>query len=393
MSFLKSENLKVGYSKKIVVEDINFELKRGEILCLLGPNGSGKSTILKSITDHLKLLGGSICVLEKELNCMKPKDRAKEISVVLTERIVPEMMTAGEIVTIGRYPHTNYFGNLSKQDMAIVEESIKIVNGQALRDKEFKSLSDGEKQRIMIARAICQEADTMVLDEPTSYLDIRYKIELLNILSKLSIEKKKTIIMSLHEIDLVSKIADKVILIKDGKIFRFGPPEEVITDEAIREAYNLDVGSFNTTLGNVELPKSIGVTRVFVVGGGERANILYRGLNKNNMSFFSGILFENDIAYNVSKALANETLVEESFVHIKEDKIAKAKDYINNCKYIIDIGESLQGINSGNGELLNFASENGLEIFTLRREDLGLNMKRMDSISEIIETIKIDINK
>lgn len=390
MSFLKSRNLKVGYAKRTVVEDVNFDLKKGEILCLLGPNGSGKSTILKSITDHLKLLGGTICILEKELNNMKPKERAKEMSVVLTERIAPEMMTALEIVSIGRYPHTNHIGKLNKNDKEIIEESIKIVNGQSLINKEFKSLSDGEKQRIMIARAICQEADTMVLDEPTSYLDIRYKIELLNILSKLSTEKKKTIIMSLHEIDLVSKIADKVLLIKDGKIFKYGPPEEVITNSAIEEAYNLGVGCFNTTLGNVELPKSIGEAKVFVIGGGERANNLYRELNKKNICFFSGILFKNDIAYNTSKSLANDTIVEESFIDIKLDKLDKSKEYIKECKYVIDIGQSLEGINRANIELLNFAFENCIDILSLRCEDLNLNEKRFDTISKIIDMIKID---
>lgn len=395
MSFLQSKNLKVGYPKKIIVEDINFELKKGEILCLLGPNGSGKSTILKSITDHLKILDGSICVLGKELNCMKAKQRAKEMSVVLTERIAPEMMTALEIVSIGRYPHTNHLGKLSREDKQIIEESIDIVNGQKLKNQEFKNLSDGEKQRIMIARAICQEADIMVLDEPTSYLDIRYKVELLNILSKLSIQKKKTIIMSLHEIDLVSKIADKVILIKDGKVFKYGPPEEVINDESIEEAYNLDIGSFNTILGNVELPKSNEKAKVFVVGGGEKANVLYRSLNKKNIGFYSGVLFKNDMAFNISKSLANETIVEDSFIDIRLDKINKSKEYIKKCTYIIDLGESLEGINKRNMELLEFAADNSIEIFSLRREDIGLNLKRFNSVFKIMEEVnrKIESEK
>ncbi len=318
---------------------------------------------------------------------MKSKEIAKEMSIVLTEKIVPDMMTAEEIVGLGRYPHTNHMGKLNEKDIKIINESINIVNGEKLRDKEFKYLSDGEKQRIMIARAICQEADTMVLDEPTSYLDIRYKIELLNILNKLSLEKEKTIIMSLHEIDLVSKIADKVLLIKDGNIFKFGSPEEVITDEAIREAYSLDIGTFNSTLGNLELPKSTKDAKVFVIGGGERVNILYRELNKNNIGFFSGVLFKNDIAYNVSKTLAKETIAEDSFKEIKKKNIDQSKKHIKACKYIIDMGESLEGVNNGNRQLLNFACENGVDILSLRKEDLGLNAKKFESISSIIEII------
>lgn len=389
MMFFKSEDLKVGYSKKIVVDNVNFELKKGQILCILGPNGCGKSTILKSITDHLELIDGSISILGKDLNGMKAMEKAKEMSVVLTEKVSPDMMTAKEIVSIGRYPHTNHFGKLSKNDLDIIEESINIVNGQSLKDKEFKSLSDGEKQRIMIARAICQESDTMILDEPTSYLDIRYKVELLDILSKLSLEKEKTIIMSLHEIDLVSKIADKVLLIKDGEIFKYGTPEEVITDSAIEEAYNLDIGSFNTTLGNVELPRTDEKAEIFIVGGGEKTSILYRALNKKNIGFFSGVLFENDIAFNISKFLAHKTISQKGFIDISYENIEKAKEYIKRCKYVIDMAEDLNGINSGNKNLLEFASKNDIHILSLRKENLGLNMKRCASVSSIIDTIGI----
>lgn len=390
MKFLVTKDLKVGYGKKVVVDGVNFQLEKGEILCILGPNGCGKSTILKSITDHLKLIDGSINILEKDLNKMPAMNRAKEMSVVLTEKASPEMMTALEVVSIGRYPHTNHLGRLSENDKKIIEESINIVNGEKLQDKEFKSLSDGEKQRIMIARAICQEADTMILDEPTSYLDIRYKIELLNILSQLSIEKEKTIIMSLHEIDLVSKIADKVMLIKDGKVFKYGTPEEVITDSIIEQAYDLRAGTFNTTLGNVELPKTKGEAKVFIVGGGDNANILYRGLNKRKIGFYSGVLFENDIAFNISEALGNHTIVGKSFVDIEIEKINKAKDYIRNCKYIIDLGEIFEGINKGNKELLKFASENQVDILSLREGDIGLNTIRCNSITSILDKIKLN---
>ena len=285
MIFLKTNDFKVGYGKRIVVDNVEFSLEKGEILCILGPNGCGKSTILKSITDHIKTLHGSLSLLGKDLNSIPAIERAKEMSVVLTERVTPDMMTARDIVSTGRYPHTNHFGKLEVRDLDIIQEAVDIVHGQELMDKEFKSLSDGEKQRIMLARAICQEADIMVLDEPTSFLDIRYKIELLDILSKLSIEKEKTIIMSLHEIDLVPKIADKVILIKDGVIFDYGPPEEVITDVAIKEVYNLDIGSFNTIAGNVELPKAGGLAKVFVLGGSGRGTKIYRALNKASIGF------------------------------------------------------------------------------------------------------------
>ena len=389
MSFFKSNNLKVGYSKRIVVDDVKIDLSKGEILCILGPNGCGKSTILKSITNHIKILEGNITVLGKDLNNISAKERAKEMSVVLTERVAPEMMTALDIVGTGRYPHTNHFGKCDEKDLKIIEESIEIVNGQELQDKEFKSLSDGEKQRIMLARAICQEADIMVLDEPTSYLDIRYKIELLNILSKLSLEKEKTIIMSLHEIDLVPKIADKVILIKDGKILHYGTPEEVITDESIKEVYNLNIGSFDTTAGNVELPKTLDEPKVFVIGGEGKATKIYRALNKRNIGFYSGILFENDIDCNVSKSLGQETVIQNNFTDISPENIEKAKYYIKKCDFIIDSGVSLEGINKGNQDLLKFAEKEGIKILSLRKENIGIDLINHDSITSLIQYISI----
>lgn len=389
MNFLKTNDLKVGYGKRIVVDNVEFALEKGEILCILGPNGCGKSTILKSITDHIKTLHGSLILLGKDLNSMPTMERAKEMSVVLTERVTPDMMTARDIVSTGRYPHTNHFGKLEDKDMKIIQEAVDIVHGQELMDKEFKSLSDGEKQRIMLARAICQESDIMVLDEPTSFLDIRYKIELLDILSKLSIEKKKTIIMSLHEIDLVPKIADKVILIKDGVIFDYGPPEEVITDDSIKEVYNLDIGSFNTIVGNVELPKAGNLAKVFVLGGGGKGTKIYRALNKASIGFYSGILFKNDIDYNVSNSLAIESVAENSFTEIRKEKLEDAKSLIKECDFLIDSGVDLVGINSGNYELLEYALKQGIEVLSLRDENIGLELKQYESISSIIGKIKL----
>lgn len=387
MTFFSSENLKVGYEKRIVVDGVNIDLNRGEILCLLGPNGCGKSTVLKTITDHIKRIDGSIAILGKELNTLCNKEMAKQMSVVLTNKVAPDMMTSEEIVATGRYPYTNYLGKLTDRDLKVIDESIRVVKGENLRYKEFRSLSDGEKQRIMIARAICQESDIMVLDEPTSFLDIRFKVELLNILRKLSLDRGKTIIMSLHEIDLVPKIADKVLLIKNGSVYKYGVPEDVITDKAIREAYNLNSGSFNVNIGNIELPKITQNPKVFVLGGEGKATKIYRVLNKRGVGFYSGILFKNDIDYNTSKTLAYETIEENCFVDIDSKKIENAKKYIKNCQVLIDSGVSLEGINRGNYDLLRFASKEGLKILSLREEDIGLNSIQYHLISTMINEL------
>ncbi len=168
MNTIKTDSLKVGYSKKIVVDNVSFTLNSGEILCVLGPNGCGKSTLIKSIIDQIKSLDGKISILGEDLHNLSPKEKAKKLSAVLTERPAPDLMTAYELVATGRYPHTNYLGKITKEDEKIIEESISLVNGEKLADKEITELSDGERQRIMIARAICQESDIIVLDDPTS---------------------------------------------------------------------------------------------------------------------------------------------------------------------------------------------------------------------------------
>lgn len=389
MSFFCAENLKVGYQKKVVIDNIEISLNKGEILCLLGPNGCGKSTIIKTITDYIKSLGGTISIVGKSVNSLSNKERAKEISVVLTERIQSEMMSAEDIVATGRYPHTNFFGKITSEDKKIIDDAIDMVNGKSLKNKDFLSLSDGEKQRIMIARAICQESDVMILDEPTSFLDVRYKIEILNILKNLAIKQKKTIILSLHEIDLISKIADKVMLIKDNGIYKYGFPENIITDESIKEAYNINQGSFNVVVGNIELFKNTNFPKVFVLGGGGTATKIYRVLNKKDIGFYSGVLFKSDLDYAVSISLAYDTVTELDFIEISDEKIEKAKEYITKSSILIDAGANFVGINSKNVELIKFSQTNNIPILSFRNKNNFNNsgIIYVNNIPEMIENI------
>ena len=160
---------------------------------------------------------------------------ARKVAVMLTERMKPELMTCHDVVATGRYPYTGRLGVLSGEDENKVDEALMAVHAQELGIRNFLEISDGQRQRILLARAICQEPEVMILDEPTSYLDIRHKLELLEILRKLAKEKEITVIMSLHEIDLAQKISDKVVCVKGDRIAGFGNPEEIFTEEKIRE--------------------------------------------------------------------------------------------------------------------------------------------------------------
>lgn len=387
----KLKDLKVGYKDTIVVNDIDIELKRGEILCVLGQNGCGKSTILKTIIRQINSLDGKISVLNKNLIKMNNKELAKSISVVLTDRISPELVTGEEIVATGRYPHTGKLGKLEKADYKKINEAIDLVNGEELRHKEFVCMSDGEKQRMMIARAICQEPDIIVLDEPTSFLDIKYKIELLHLLSNLALYQNKTIIMSLHEIDLVSKIADKVILIKDNNIYKEGLPEEVLTDENIHYAYDISQGNFNSKIGYIELPKMDSEPNIFVVGGQGKGIPIYRILNRNGLSFYSGIIHKNDIDYEISKSISYKTIGERSFMPISEENIKLAKSYIDKSSIIIDVGSEFIGINESNKKLIDYALGKDMLVIgyksALRRNQIK-QVEYLDSLIEVIRNSK-----
>ena len=207
--YLETKDLSVGYNRTALIHDINIGIEKGEIVTLIGPNGAGKSTILKSITRQLELIAGTVTIQNEDLHAISYKNLATKMAVVLTDRMKPELMTCYEIVATGRYPYTGRLGILTKEDEKKVEEAMAAVHAVELGNRDFNEISDGQKQRILLARAICQEPEIIILDEPTSFLDIRYKLDLLSILRNMAKEKNITVIMSLHEIDLAQKVADK----------------------------------------------------------------------------------------------------------------------------------------------------------------------------------------
>lgn len=247
--FVHSEQMTVGYDGKPLIRDIEIRLNRGEILTLIGPNGAGKSTILKSLTRQLKLVGGTVYLDQKLMSQMSGKEVAQKLAVVTTERIRPELMTCEDIVATGRYPYTGTLGILSEGDWEKVHKAMEMVHALDFKDRDFTEISDGQRQRILLARAICQEPEVIVLDEPTSFLDIRHKLELLSILKKMVLEHHTAVLMSLHELDLAQKISDYVICVHGDRIEKYGTPEEIFTSEYIHHLYGITTGSYNASFG------------------------------------------------------------------------------------------------------------------------------------------------
>ncbi len=361
-SLFRTQSLTVGYNRNILLQDINIRLERGKILTLIGPNGAGKSTILKTITRQLEPIRGVITISGQSIDSMPGKEFAKQTAVVLTERIAPELMTCAEVVAMGRYPYTDMFGRLSDHDKAVVASALEQVHALDLAEREFTALSDGQRQRIMLARAICQEPEIIVLDEPTAWLDIRYKIELLDILRTMAREKGTTIIMSLHEIDLAMKVSDELLCLDGEKITAYGTPEDILSSKAIENLYAIRSGSYNLLFGSVELPKPGGAPRVFVVAGNGKGTPFFRTLQKLGIPFATGILMENDVDCQAAEMLSDHVIKSPCFEQITHEIVEKAKEILAGCRYVLDAGTPIGTLNSANRELLHYAAQKHIPV-------------------------------
>ena len=254
--FLETEKLSVGYDGKPLIRDVCLQVQRGKIVTLIGPNGSGKSTILKTIVGQLSKVSGTVLLEGAPMERCGQKEIAKRMAILMTERIHPELMTCYDVVSTGRYPYTGALGLLGKEDKRIVEESLELVHGRDMADRPFDAISDGQRQRILLARALCQTPEIIVLDEPTSYLDIRYKLELLTILKTMVREKNLAVLMSLHELDLAQRVSDTVVCVSGDRIDRMGPPEEIFSNDYIARLYHMEPGKYDPCFNTLEyVPK------------------------------------------------------------------------------------------------------------------------------------------
>ena len=254
--FLKTENLSVGYDGRALLRDVCLRVQRGKIVTLIGPNGSGKSTILKTIVGQLSKVSGTVLLEEKDMAQMRQNETARRMAILMTQRVHPELMTCFDVVSTGRYPYTGALGLLSREDKAIVLEAMALVNSEDLADRPFDAISDGQRQRILLARALCQQPEIIVLDEPTSYLDIRYKLELLTILKTMVREKNLAVLMSLHELELAERVSDTVVCVSGDRIDRMGSPKEIFFSDYIAKLYHMEPGKYDPCFDTLEyVPK------------------------------------------------------------------------------------------------------------------------------------------
>jgi len=357
--YLHTEHMDVGYDGVPLLRDIEIGVSRGEILTLIGPNGSGKSTILKSMIRQLKLLGGVVVLDGRPMADLREGDIARRMAILMTERLRAELMTGEDVVSTGRYPYTGRLGILTREDRAKVREAIALVHGEEFAGRLFAQLSDGQRQRLLLARAVCQEPEVIVLDEPTSFLDVKHKLELLEILKKLVRERNVAVIMSLHELDLAQKISDRVVAVTKSAVDRCDTPENIFQSDYIEALYGMESGSYNALFGSLEMARVQGKAKAFVIGGGGRGIPVYRALQRRGVPFAAGILWENDVDYPVARSLAAETVAVPPFAPMNEAALKQGRAMMDRCERVLCCLVDFGTLNESNRTLRDEAARAG----------------------------------
>ena len=234
------QNITIHYGEKEIIRDVTFEFPKGKTTTILGANGSGKTSLLKVVSRAVRPLKGEVIFNGKPLNQYKPKELAKKIAYLPQVHYSPTDIDVRTLVSYGRYPYKRFGKGLTRQDKEMIDHAIAITGLKDLETRLLETLSGGERQRAWIAMTICQQPEVLILDEPITYLDIGYQLEVMELIKKLGEEMKITIIMVLHDINLASRSSHYLYSLKDKKIYSRGAPREMITGKTLRDVFHID---------------------------------------------------------------------------------------------------------------------------------------------------------
>ncbi|MGE6379139.1 ABC transporter ATP-binding protein [Peribacillus muralis] len=240
MSILRMENLETNYEKFTVFKNLNLEIKEGLVTTIIGPNGCGKSTLLKTIGRILKQKSGSVFIQGQDLHKIHTKEIAKQLALLPQNPVAPAQLMVEELISYGRYPHRNNVNKLTKEDKETIEWAMDITKTLSFRNRQIANLSGGQRQKVWLAMALAQKTEILLLDEPTTYLDMAHQLEVLQIVEKLNKEQKITTVMVLHDINHASRFSHEIITMKEGEIIKIGSPAEIITPAVLEEVFRID---------------------------------------------------------------------------------------------------------------------------------------------------------
>ena len=325
---IEIQNLSIGYlnkkSKKIVSDNINSTISSGELTCLLGANGIGKSTLLRTITGFQSKLSGNIYIQNKEIEDYSEKELARLVSVVLTEKFDIKNMTSRELIGLGRSPYTGFWGNLSKEDEVVVGEAISLVKIENLAARMIHTLSDGERQKVMIAKALAQDTPIILLDEPTAFLDFPSKVEVMQLLHQLSRKTNKTIFLSTHDLELALQIADKIWLMDKENGIKIGTPEDLSLDGSLSNFFARKGIVFDQNSGLFRVSNDC-EKEIQVKGHGQLFSMVRKALLRE------GIMVNRDIESNPSIEI-KEREIKLYFFEKPSIKCNTIEELLNNLK-------------------------------------------------------------
>ncbi len=242
---LAFKNITLNYGKKQVVNDININLPKGKIVTLVGKNGSGKSSLIKGLTKSIDIVSGEIILDNQPINQFSRKTLARKIAILPQVASAPLDIDVQSLVSYGRFPYKKFGRSYSSEDEAIIEETLKMTHLENLRFQKIMTLSGGERQRARIAMAVCQRPEILILDEPTTYLDIAYQIDILNLIKQINNELNVSIFMVLHDLNLAAKYSDIIYVIDDQTIFKNGKVEEIISEDILEKVFGIDVAMWH----------------------------------------------------------------------------------------------------------------------------------------------------
>ncbi len=357
-----AEGVAAGYRGQPVLEDVALHIRDGEFTAVIGPNASGKTTLLKTLAGLLKPLTGVVYVDGRRVSEMDVGELARSVGVVLTENVRPGLLTVQEVVALGRYPYTGLTGRLKAGDRAEVLAALGDVGIQHLADKPYNVLSDGQRQKVMVARALAQKPKVLILDEPVTYLDPKARVELLLKLRRICRQRKIAVIASLHEIELALRVADRLLVVAAGHVRAYGSPEEFVEEGGPVELYEFgeDAGFLAETLTVEVRPQPSEGFKVFVIAGAGRGAPVYRMLARLNTPFATGVLHEGDLDYYVAKSLGGEVIAEKAFHQISLEKLEQALTTASRADAVIYVSHPAGPINAANTALAEKLIEKGV---------------------------------
>ena len=373
-------NVTYRVGKKALFEDVNIKFTEGNCYGLIGANGAGKSTFLKILSGALETTNGEIVITPGQRLSVLEQDHFKYDSypvmdvVIMGNARLYEIMKEKEAI----YAKEDFTdedgiraseleGEFAEMDGWDAETNASmLLNGLGIEsDLHYSMMSDlngSQKVKVLLAKALCQEPEILILDEPTSYLDVKYKLEFLSMLQEMTRKKKIGVLMSLHELDLAERVSDKIVCVKGENIEHYGTPEEVFTDGFVDQLYEITDGTFQEKSGCVELKKCGGIPEVFVIAGNGTGSFLFRQLQRNGTPFAVGILGKNDIDYPAAEALAVQVIAAEAYQDFERQHYEAAKQVMCACRKVICCQTVFGSQNRLNRQLLQEAEDCGMEI-------------------------------